>query len=116
MGKKEQNGGDYQTVKNFAAKMAVMKNKFNVEKREETYKGETLIYYVPDIDEKDILWYLPASNEQMGITDTEYQLSGTYWSSTAADNNTNAYIYSSGSSSVENGRMATHKIRAARKK
>lgn len=114
--KKEQNGGDYQTVKNFAAKMTVMKNKFNVEKREETYKGETLIYYVPDIEEKDILWYLPASNEQMGITDTEYPLSGTYWSSTAADDNTNAYIYSSGSSSVENGRMATHKIRAARKK
>ena len=114
--KKEQNGGDYQTVKNFAAKMTVMKNKFNVEKREETYEGETLIYYVPDIEEKDILWYLPASNEQMGITDTEYPLSGTYWSSTAADDNTNAYIYSSGSSSVENGRMATHKIRAARKK
>lgn len=114
--KKEQNGGDYQTVKNFAAKMTVMKNKFNVEKREETYEGKTLIYYVPDIEEKDILWYLPASNEQMGITDTEYPLSGTYWSSTAADDNTNAYIYSSGSSSVENGRMATHKIRAARKK
>lgn len=114
--KKEENGGDYQTVKNFAAKMAVMKNKFNVEKREETNNGETLIFYVPDIDEKDILWYLPASNEQMGITDTEYPLSGTYWSSTAADNNTNAYIYSSGSSSVENGRMATHKIRAVRKK
>ena len=114
--KKEENGGDYQTVKNFAAKMAVMKNKFNVEKREETNNGETLIFYVPDIDEKDILWYLPASNEQMGITDTEYPLSGTYWSSTAADNNTNAYIYSSGSSIIENGRMATHKIRAVRKK
>lgn len=114
--KKEENGGDYQTVKNFAAKMAVMKNKFNVEKREETNNGETLIFYVPDIDEKDILWYLPASNEQMGITDTEYPLSGTYWSSTAANNNTNAYIYSSGSSIIENGRMATHKIRAVRKK
>lgn len=114
--KKEENGGDYQTVKNFAAKMAVMKNKFNVEKREETNNGETLIFYVPDIDEKDILWYLPASNEQMGITDTEYPLSGTYWSSTAAYNNTNAYIYSSGSSIIENGRMATHKIRAVRKK
>ena len=114
--KKEQNGGDYQTVKNFAAKMTVMKNKFNVEKREKTDEGKTLIYYVPDIEEKDILWYLPASNEQMRITDTEYPLSGTYWSSTAANDNTNAYIYSSGSSSVENGRMATHKIRAARKK
>lgn len=115
--KKEQNGGDYQTVKNFAAKMVVMKNKFNVEKREQKdSEGNKVVFYVPDIEEKDILWYLPASNEQMGITDTEYLLSGTYWSSTAADDNTNAYIYSSGSSSVENGRMATHKIRAARKK
>lgn len=114
--KKEQNGGDYQTVKNFAAKMTVMKNKFNVEKREETYKGETLIYYVPDIEEKDILWYLPASNEQMGITDTEYTLSGTYWSSTAANDNTHAYVYSSSGESVIGERMATHKIRAARRK
>lgn len=114
---KKTEGGNYETVKNFAAKMAVMKNKFNIEKREQKDpEGNKVVFYVPDIDEKDILWYLPASNEQMGITDTEYPLSGTYWSSTAADDNTNAYIYSSGSSSVENGRMATHKIRAARKK
>lgn len=114
---KKTEGGHYETVKNFAAKMVVMKNKFNVEKREQKDpEGNKVVFYVPDIDEKDILWYLPASNEQMGITDTEYPLSGTYWSSTAADDNTNAYIYSSGSSSVENGRMATHKIRAARKK
>lgn len=114
---KKTEGGHYETVKNFAAKMAVMKNKFNVEKREQKDKdGNTVIFYVPDIEEKDILWYLPASNEQMRITDTEHPLSGTYWSSTAANDNTNAYIYSSGSSSVENGRMATHKIRAARKK
>lgn len=114
---KKTEGGHYETVKNFAAKMAVMKNKFNVEKREQKDpEGNKVIFYVPDIEEKDILWYLPASNEQMGITDTEYPLSGTYWSSTAADDNTNAYIYSSGSSSVENVRMATHKIRAVRKK
>ena len=114
---KKTEGGHYETVKNFAAKMAVMKNKFNVEKREQKDpEGNKVVFYVPDIEENDIVWYLPASNEQMGITDTEYPLSGTYWSSTAADDNTNAYIYSSGSSSVENGRMATHKIRAARKK
>lgn len=114
---KQTEGGHYETVKNFAAKMAVMKNKFNVEKREQKDpEGNKVVFYVPDIEENDIVWYLPASNEQMGITDTEYPLSGTYWSSTAADDNTNAYIYSSGSSSVENGRMATHKIRAARKK
>lgn len=114
---KKEEGGDYLTVKNFAAKMAVMKNKFNVEKREQKDKdGNTVIFYVPDIEEKDILWYLPASNEQMGITDTENPLSGTYWSSTAARANKQAYVYSSGNSAIESDRMATHKIRAARRK
>lgn len=114
---KKEEGGDYLTVKNFAAKMAVMKNKFNVEKREQKDKdGNTVIFYVPDIEEKDILWYLPASNEQMGITDTEYPLSGTYWSSTAAQANKQAYVYSSGINAIETDRMATHKIRAVRKR
>ena len=114
---KKTEGGHYETVKNFAAKMAVMRNKFNVEKREQKdTDGNTVIFYVPYIEENDIVWYLPASNEQKGITDTEYPLSGTYWSSTAADDNTHAYIYSSGSEPVIGERMATHKIRAARRK
>ena len=110
-------GGHYETVKNFAAKMAVMRNKFNIEKREQKDpEGNKVIFYVPDIEENDIVWYLPASNEQKGITDTEYPLSGTYWSSTAADDNTHAYVYSSSGESVIGERMATHKIRAARRK
>lgn len=114
---KKTEGGHYETVKNFAAKMAVMRNKFNVEKREQKDpEGNKVIFYVPDIEENDIVWYLPASNEQKGITDTEYPLSGTYWSSTAADDNTHAYVYSSGGESVIGERMATHKIRAARRK
>lgn len=114
---KKTEGGHYETVKNFAAKMAVMRNKFNVEKREQKDpEGNKAIFYVPDIEENDIVWYLPASNEQKGITDTEYPLSGTYWSSTAADDNTHAYVYSSGGESVIGERMATHKIRAARRK
>ena len=114
---KKTEGGHYETVKNFAAKMAVMRNKFNVEKREQKdTDGNTVIFYVPYIEENDIVWYLPASNEQKGITDTEYPLSGTYWSSTAADDNTHAYVYSSGSEPVIGERMATHKIRAARRK
>lgn len=114
---KKTKGGHYETVKNFAAKMAVMRNKFNVEKREQKDpEGNKVIFYVPDIEENDIVWYLPASNEQKGITDTEYPLSGTYWSSTAADDNTHAYVYSSSGESVIGERMATHKIRAARRK
>ena len=98
---KKTEGGHYETVKNFAAKMAVMRNKFNIEKREQKDpEGNKVIFYVPDIEENDIVWYLPASNEQKGITDTEYPLSGTYWSSTAADDNTHAYVYSSGGESV----------------
>ena len=114
---KKTEGGHYETVKNFAAKMAVMRNKFNIEKREQKDPdGNKVIFYVPDIEENDIVWYLPASNEQKGITDTEYPLSGTYWSSTAADDNTHAYVYSSSGESVIGERMATHKIRAARRK
>lgn len=114
---KKTEGGHYETVKNFAAKMAVMRNKFNVEKREQKDPEDNkVIFYVPDIEENDIVWYLPASNEQKEITDTEYPLSGTYWSSTAADDNTHAYVYSSGGESVIGERMATHKIRAARRK
>lgn len=114
---KQTTGGHYETVKNFAAKMAVMRNKFNVEKREQKDpEGNKVIFYVPDIEEKDIVWYLPASNEQKGITDIEYPLSGTYWSSTAADDNTHAYVYSSSGESVIGERMAAHKIRAARRK
>ena len=75
---KKTEGGHYETVKNFAAKMAVMRNKFNIEKREQKDpEGNKVIFYVPDIEENDIVWYLPASNEQKGITDTEYPLSGT---------------------------------------
>lgn len=114
---KKTEGGHNETVKNFAAKMAVMRNKFNIEKREQKDpEGNKVIFYVPDIEENDIVWYLPASNEQKGITDTEYPLSGTYWSSTAADDNTHAYVYSSSGESVIGERMATHKIRAARRK
>ena len=114
---KKTEGGHYETVKNFAAKMAVMRNKFNIEKREQKDpEGNKVIFYVPDIEGNDIVWYLPASNEQKGITDTEYPLSGTYWSSTAADDNTHAYVYSSSGESVIGERMATHKIRAARRK
>lgn len=114
---KQITGGQYETVKNFAAKMAVMRNKFNVEKREQKdAEGNKVIFYVPYIEENDIVWYLPASNEQKGITDIEYPLSGTYWSSTAADDNTHAYVYSSSGESVIGERMAAHKIRAARRK
>lgn len=111
---KNATGGDYQSVQNFAVKMAVMKNKFSKEERTETNNGETLVYYVPVIVEQDIKWYLPASSEQSSLSDAEYPLNGTYWSSTAANDNTNAFIYDA-SSTTSIDRMMEKKIRAARR-
>lgn len=109
-------GGDYQSVQNFAVKMAVMKNKFSKEERTETNNGETLTYYVPVISEQDIHWYLPASSEQSSLSDAEYPLNGTYWSSTAANDNINAFIYDAATSTTSIGRMKNNKIRAVRQK
>lgn len=61
-------------------------------------------------------WYLPASGEVSGITDTEYPLQGEYWSSTAENNNTNAYKYSAGGSTVLERRDVNLHVRAVRKK
>lgn len=109
-------GGDYQSVRNFAVKMAVMKNKFSKEKRTETDNGETLTYYVPIITEQDIKWYLPASSEQSSLSDVEYPLSGIYWSSTVANDNINAITYDATSNTTTIDRMTNNKIRAVRKK
>jgi len=114
--KKEIQGNDeYQTVLNFAVKMAVMKNKFQKEIRKETNNGETITYEVPVINKEDILWYLPASDEQKEISDETYPLSGMYWSSTALNDWSNAYQYSNGAA-TSSDRMNTRKIRAARRK
>ena len=110
------NGGDYQSVQNFAVKMAVMKNKFSKEERTETNNGETLTYYVPVITEQDINWYLPASSEQLSLSDVEYPLSGIYWSSTAANDNINAITYDATSNTTTIDRMINKKIRAVRMK
>ncbi len=96
-------GGDFQSASNYAVRMAVMKNKFH------KAADGTL-----EIAGSDIKWYLPAKDEQSGMTDETYPLSGTYWSSTATDNNS-AYSYS-GSSVSTTARTTAHKIRAARKK
>lgn len=109
-------GGEQATVENFAARMAVMKNKFNKKQVTVGEGNQTEVIWVPDIILDQILWYLPASNEQQGITDTEYPLSETYWSSTATSDNVNAYQYASGSTATTSDRMTNYKIRAARKK
>ena len=62
-------------------------------------------------------WYLPASGEVSGISDTDYPLNGEYWSSTAENNNTHAYKYSEDGSTVTAvQRNAVLNVRAVRKK
>lgn len=62
-------------------------------------------------------WYLPASGEVSGISDTDYPLNGEYWSSTAENNNTHAYKYSEDRSTVTAvQRDAVLNVRAVRKK
>jgi len=113
---KTETGGNYQSVQYFAAKMAVMKNKFSREKRSETNNGQTLTYYVPVIEEQDIKWYLPASSEQSSLSDKTYPLNGTYWSSTMASDNIKAVTYNESGSTTSTDRMENRKIRAVRQK
>lgn len=62
-------------------------------------------------------WYLPAIGEVSGISDTDYPLNGEYWSSTAENNNTNAYKYSGDGATVTAvQRDAVLNVRAVRKK
>lgn len=61
-------------------------------------------------------WYLPAKDEVSGIADSEHHLEGDYWSSTAENNNTNAYKYSAGGSTVLERRNVNLHVRAVRKK
>jgi len=110
------NGSEQKTVENFAARMAVLKNKFTRKQVSVGEGNQTEIIWVPDIVEENIVWYLPACNEQKSIADETYPLSGTYWSSTAVSDNINAYTYSNGGGEITSNRMDIGKIRAARRK
>lgn len=102
----------------FAAFSALKKNKFNLSQDIVTGpNGEQIVTFKPVIQKADVKWYLPARNEFGFIpTNNDYPLSGTYWTSTALqDDNTmtQAYAYSASSTLAED-RGAEHKIRAMR--
>ena len=107
-------------VDQFAARRIAMKNEFQKVLREQTVEGETIRYYEALINVNDIHWYLPASNEQVslkaGLTGDDEPLEGEYWSSTAVNNNTQAYKYTPDGNYNAEDRMATHKMRAAVRK
>lgn len=98
--------GDNINSTDFAALACIKKNACNIEKKSQN--GE--IVYMPSFDAADIKWYLPARNQfsdQVG-------LAGQYWTSTAINNNTQAYSWNGTSQATP--RMENHKVRAARVK
>lgn len=92
--------------KNFAALYAVKLNAFDIHKGGE---GSQISYAIIP-EQKDIKWYLPASEQFSGSAG----LNGQYWSSTAINDNTDAYSWNGSSQSTP--RMDLHKVRAVRQK
>lgn len=92
--------------KNFAALYAVKLNAFDIHKGGE---GSQIAYAIIP-EQKDIKWYLPASEQFSGSAG----LNGQYWSSTTINDNTDAYSWNGSSQSTP--RMDLHKVRAVRQK
>ena len=96
----------------FAARACVMKNKFN--KEIQTNNGVSSDVAV--LKDANFVWYLPAKNEITQISDTQYPMNGTYWTSTSAPTGeTQAYKYSGGNTSLDS-RSKSYKVRAIRVK
>ena len=91
----------------FAALVCIKKNACNVEKQ--TSPGGQ-VAYLPSYEDADIKWYLPA----IGQFSNDADLSGQYWSSTAINDNANAYSWNSSSQSTL--RMNHYNVRAVRQK
>lgn len=99
----------------YAARMCILKNKFNKELIEEEAGKKT---YRPVLKRENLVWYLPSKNEFSMVVDNEYPLNGTYWTSTAsevANDNENSYKYLQNSGpSLEYRKTKLH-VRAIRK-
>ena len=96
----------------FAARACALKNKFN--KEISTSQGEQVERAV--LKDENLVWYLPATNEAPQMQDADYPLEGDYWTSTAINDNQNAYKYTVGSSTTSEIRTSNLHVRAVRKK
>lgn len=96
----------------FAARTCALKNKFN--KEVSTEQGQQVERAV--LRDENLVWYLPARNEAPQMQDADYSLEGNYWTSTAINDNQNAYKYTVGSSTTSEIRTSNLKVRAVRKK
>ena len=97
----------------FAARTCALKNKFN--KEINTEQGQQVERAV--LRDENLVWYLPARNEALHMKDNDYPLSGNYWTSTAINDNENAYKYNTvGGSTSSELRTSNLHVRAVRKK
>lgn len=98
--------GSNENTKNFAALYAIKLNAFDIHKGG---SGNQITYAIIP-EQTDIKWYLPASDQFSG----DAGLNGQYWSSTAINDNEQAYSWNN--SSQNTPRMDLHKVRAVRTK
>ncbi len=100
----------------YAARMCIMKNKFNKEELGTDAQGNKA--YRPVLKRENLVWYLPSKNEFSMVKDNDYPMNGDYWTSTAsevANDNENSYKFLENSgSSLENRKTKLH-VRAIRK-
>lgn len=92
----------------FTARACAMKNKYN---KEIENGAERAV-----LKDENLVWYLPAKNEASQMQDGEYVLQGDYWTSTAINDNQNAYKYTVGGSTSQEIRTSNLHVRAVRKK
>ena len=97
----------------FAARACALKNKFNKEIIS-TSEGQQVERAV--LKDENLVWYLPATNEAPQMQDADYPLEGDYWTSTAINDNQNAYKYTVGSSTTSEIRTSNLHVRAVRKR
>lgn len=109
-------GDEIDKVQNFAAKVALMKNKFTKTVKTESSGGTTISYDVPVISYDDIVWYLPVTAEYAAMSSSNFPLSGTYWTSEAVKDNVRAIKYTIGDNAgTQELRTEPLRIRCARK-
>lgn len=103
---KESEIGNNINSTDFAALVCIKKNACNIEKKSQ---GDQ-VAYLPSFTSDDIKWYLPASGQFTGMPS---DMNGKqYWSSTAIDDNANAYSWNG--SAISTPRMDNHYVRAVR--
>jgi hypothetical protein len=107
-----ESGNSLENVSSSALSVILKKNKYNILKKEDTVADDesnnTFVSYLPVINEADIVWYLPAVNQNSLPDDA----SGNYWSSTAVSGGTQAYLIGG----VAQSRTSEYEIRAVRNK